>query len=162
MKSDSHLNKFFITQMIILNIVITVLIVRELVNFNNFNNIKNTIGKNEFLTRNKIDKTELEFYETKYQQFLTQNSNQNTLGELITFIENKTEENNLRIVESKVIYATNEEINYEIGVTGTMSSIYSFILAIEEDLSLKEITNTRISFNNNNPTVRMSIIAKKL
>ena len=162
MKSDSHLNKFFIIQMIILNLVIVGLIVRELINLNEIRKIEEFLNINKNIRSNQITEVELELLNQKYLVIKESISSQNTLGDLIEFIENKSQQYNLRIKETKVISATDEEINYEIEVEGDIQGISSFITDIEEDKNIKDITNSSMKLINNIPNVKISITNKKL
>ena len=162
MKSDSHLNKFFIIQMNILNLVIVGLIVRELINLNEIRKIEEFLNINKNIRSNQITEVELELLNQKYLVIKESISSQNTLGDLIEFIENKSQQYSLQIKETKVISATDEEINYEIEVEGDIQGISSFITDIEEDKNIKEITNTSMKLINNIPNVKISITNKKL
>lgn len=162
MKSDNHVNKFFIIQMIALNTITIGLIIRELVNLNEIRSVEQFINIHQNLLTNQLNEDYLDSLNVKYQNIKEGISSENTLGDLINFLENKTETNNLRIKETKVVYATEEEINYEITVEGNLNSITNFILDIEEDKSLKMISNSSMIFINNVPNVKISIINKKL
>lgn len=162
MKSDNHLNKFFIIQMIVLNIITVGLIIRELINLNEIRKVEQFINSNQSILTNQYDETSLDSLNLKYQNIKANISSENTLGGLINFLEIKTEQYNLKIKETKVIYATEEEISYEITVEGNINSIYNFVFDIEEDKNLKMITNTSMSFINNVPNVKISIVNKKL
>jgi hypothetical protein len=161
MKSDNNVNKFFIIQMITLNIIVISLIIKELITLNNLRNAEQFINSNQS-TQSSISEANLEILNSKYQSFKSIISSQNTLGDLINFVENKSEQYNLKIIESKVIYATENEINYEITLEGTVSNIANFVSDVEEDKSVKEINNSSMKFVNNIPNVKISIINKKL
>ncbi len=161
MKPDNNVNKFFIIQMITLNIIVIGLIVKELISLNNLRETEQFINSNQN-TQVSISETNLEILNSKYQSFKSIISSQNTLGDLINFVENKSEQYNLKIIETKVNYATESEINYEITLEGNLTNIASFISDIEEDRSVKEINNSSMNFVNNIPNVKISIVNKKL
>jgi hypothetical protein len=148
--------------MIILNLVIVGLIVRELINLNEIRKIEEFLNINKNIRSNQITEVELELLNQKYLVIKESISSQNTLGDLIEFIENKSQQYNLRIKETKVISATDEEINYEIEVEGDIQGISSFITDIEEDKNIKDITNSSMKLINNIPNVKISITNKKL
>ena len=47
MKSDNNVNKFFIIQMITLNIILIILIIKELITLNNLRNAEQFINSNQ-------------------------------------------------------------------------------------------------------------------
>jgi hypothetical protein len=142
--------------------VIVGLIVRELINLNEIRKIEEFLNINKNIRSNQITEVELELLNQKYLVIKESISSQNTLGDLIEFIENKSQQYSLQIKETKVISATDEEINYEIEVEGDIQGISSFITDIEEDKNIKEITNTSMKLINNIPNVKISITNKKL
>jgi len=162
MNSDSNVNKFFIIQMIVLNIIVIFLIIREIINLNEIRKAEQFIISNQNIENTEVSDANLEFLNKKYQEILNNNSSQNSLGDLIKFIEIKTETYNLKIKESKVISATENEIIYDFSVEGDIKNIAGFIYEIEEDRSIKEITQTSMNIVNNIPNVKIIIVNKKI
>jgi len=162
MNSDSNVNKFFIIQMIVLNIIVIFLIIREIINLNEIRKAEQFIISNQNIENTEVSDANLEFLNKKYQEILNNNSSQNSLGDLIKFIEIKTETYSLQIKDSKVISATDNEIIYDFSVEGDIKNIAGFIYEIEEDRSIKEISQTSMNIVNNIPNVKIIIVNKKI
>ncbi len=161
MNSDNNLNKFYIIQIAIINLIAIGLIINELLKFNENFKKDETIDSSISLIR-RTDFSKLNEIESRFLRFKSEVSTENNLGELLEFIELKTTNNNLSIKDTKVISATNEEIYFDLTIEGSFENITEFIKEIEEDRSIREIVNSEVSFINNQPTVKLSIRNIKL
>jgi hypothetical protein len=157
MNSNNKINKFFIILILVLNIVGIFIITRELFRIAELNKIESSIVENESIinqNKNLINKEDLD---TRYEEINKIISSINNLGDLLTFIELKTEEYNLTIEETKVLNVSNEEILYQIKVNGSLESISGFIREIEEDKNIKEIIKSEIEVVENETVVLLLI-----
>jgi hypothetical protein len=156
MNSDSNLNKFFIVQISILNLLAVGLLIKELIVFTENEKKQETINNSIELIK-KVDYDKLNEIDEKYNRIKSSISSENTLGNLLEFMETKTSNFNLSIQDTKVISVSNEEIYFDITVSGSFQNIAEFIKEIEEDTNIKEIIKTEITIIENIPSVKISI-----
>jgi len=161
-QSKSKLTNIFVIQTIILLILILSLVIRELIKYGELSKLENDLRNTELLTLNTIDTQTLREYEERYQMFIGKLNKENSLGELLKFIEEKTIQYNITIRESRILSVTDNEIIYELNLEGEINSIYLLVKAIEEDINIKEIQKTEIKMINKSPNMRITIKAVKL
>lgn len=163
MKSENNtLNKFFIILMATFNLITIVLIIKEVINFNYFYKIEENLNSMESEINNTFTDQDITNFNNKYINFQNSTKSNNSLGDLINFTEQKTEELNLKIENTTVLKVEDDQIIYEILLTGSFQNIYLFIDEIEKDTNLKEVINSEINFINNIPTVKILIKNTKL
>lgn len=161
-QSKSKLTNIFVIQTIILLLLILSLVIRELIKYGELSKLENDLRNTELLTLNTIDTQTLREYEERYQKFIGKLNKENSLGELLKFIEEKTIQYNITIRESRILSVTDNEIIYELNLEGEINSIYLLVKAIEEDINIKEIQKTEIKMINKSPNMRITIKAVKL
>jgi Tfp pilus assembly protein PilO len=162
MNSDKNVNKLFIGQMIFFNLIILILVIIEVKKFTDINKIYREVStKQEELALTK-EVNNIDEINRKYDLLLTEISKENSLANLLNFVEQKTTENNIQILNTKVIEASESNITYQIQVTGDIKNIANFIKNIEEDKNIKEVINSKVEFSNNTPYMIITIKVTKI
>ena len=162
MHSDKNVNKLFIGQMIFFNLIILILVIIEVKKFTDINKIYREVStKQEELALTK-EVNNIDEINRKYDLLLTEISKENSLANLLNFVEQKTTENNIQILKTKVIEASESNITYQIQVTGDIKNIANFIKNIEEDKNIKEVINSKVEFSNNTPYMIITIKVTKI
>ena len=162
MNSDNLLNKFFVGQMILLNTIILILITVEIFRFTELNQMLKEVNSKQEDLKTVKETINIEEIDKKYNKFITEVSKENSLSNLLNFIDKKTTENNLQIINTKVLEASESALNYQLELTGDIKNISKFFKNIEEDKNIKEITSSEIIFSNNIPYMRITIKVTKI
>jgi len=159
---NPKINKFFLVQVIILNSIIVLMIIREVSRvFILNNNLKTNSQYLESIANIDTNENYTTLNE-KYNTYLSKFSKENSLSDLIKSIENKTTKYNLEITQSKVIEVSDNQIKYEVTLAGNFDSIANFVKELEADTNPKEIVSSGAEIKNNKPEVKFLIRINKL
>jgi len=156
----SSKNRFlFISGLI--NLIILGLVIQELIYLIRIQSyeadVKNIQSKIPLINIRNIDEIN-----SNYSKIENTYSSENSLVQLLNFIETNTSNLNLKVISNKALEVTNSNITYQLEVSGDMGDIYQFISRIESDKTLKEITESEIKFRNGVPTIKIVMKSYKL
>jgi len=157
--------KYFITITAILNIFIIYLLIKNLIEFREasitFNNLEaskkelsNILNKPEFKNLKETD--------LKYQNYINAINPSEGIPTYTNLISNLANENNLVILDTKVLNSNDNYFEVENIAQGNIEGIKNFINAIEKDDSIKEIRNSNIKFINNKIQIELVVRTYKI
>lgn len=157
--------KYFITITAILNIFIIYLLIKNLIEFREasitFNNLEaskkelsNILNKPEFKNLKETD--------LKYQNYINAINPSEGIPTYTNLISNLANENNLIILDTKVLNSNDNYFEVENIAQGNIEGIKNFINAIEKDDSIKEIRNSNIKFINNKIQIDLVVRTYKI
>lgn len=157
--------KYFITITAILNIFIIYLLIKNLIEFREasitFNNLEasktelsNILNKPEFKNLKETD--------LKYQNYINAINPSEGIPTYTNLISNLANENNLVILDTKVLNSNDNYFEVENIAQGNIEGIKNFINAIEKDDSIKEIRNSNIKFINNKIQIDLVVRTYKI
>ncbi len=157
--------KYFITITAILNIFIIYLLIKNLIEFREasitFNNLEaskkelsNILNKPEFKNLKETD--------LKYQNYINAINPSEGIPTYTNLISNLANENNLIILDTKVLNSNDNYFEVENIAQGNIEGIKNFINAIEKDDSIKEIRNSNIKFINNKIQIELVVRTYKI
>lgn len=145
-----------------LNLVIIFFIGLELKKLIEYRKIEKILSESLKLTLNITNSENINNLNEKYENIISRMSKDNSLGELIKFIENQTQINQITIKDSKVLDVTDNEIKYQITLSGEMSDLANFLKNLETDQNPKEILDSAINIKNNLPELNVIIKSYRL
>jgi len=157
--------KYFITITAILNIFIIYLLIKNLIEFREasitFNNLEaskkelsNILNKPEFKNLKETD--------LKYQNYINAINPSEGIPTYTNLISNLANENNLIILDTKVLNSNDNYFEVENIAQGNIEGIKNFINDIEKDDSIKEIRNSNIKFINNKIQIELVVRTYKI
>ena len=157
--------KYFITITAILNIFIIYLLIKNLIEFREasitFNNLEaskkelsNILNKPEFKNLKETD--------LKYQNYINAINPSEGIPTYTNLISNLANENNLVILDTKVLNSNDNYFEVENIAQGNIEGIKNFINDIEKDDSIKEIRNSNIKFINNKIQIELVVRTYKI
>lgn len=159
--NTSNSKKTFLITAILFNLLITILIIREIIYLAKIqgyeNEVSNLQNKLPSLNINNIN-----YLNERFKRIETRYSSENSLVELINFIESNISDLNLKVLNNKALEVTDKYISYQIELSGNIDDIYQFISRIESDKTLKEITSSEIKFKSGFPVIKIVLRSYKL
>lgn len=145
-----------------LNLIVFILVIKELVNLINSQNYENQLRQIELNYKSENNVISIEELNSKYNSITSIYNSDTSLVELIKFLEVSTNALNLNIIDNKALEVTDNLIIYEITVEGELQGIAELIYKIESDKKIKEIQQTEIKFERGTQVIKIIIKNYKL
>ena len=165
MDQDKVNLKYFITITTILNIFIIYLLIKNLIEFREASTTLNNLEASKTELSNILNKPEfknLKETDLKYQNYIEIINPSDGIPAYTNLINNLANENNLSILETKVLNSNEKYFEVENIAQGNLEGIKNFINSIEGDSSIKEIRNSNIKFINNKIQIELIVRTYKI
>ena len=165
MDQDKVNLKYFITITSILNIFIIYLLIKNLIEFREASIIFDNLEASKTELSNILNKPEfknLKETDLKYQNYINAINPSEGIPTYTNLISNLANENNLIILDTKVLNSNDNYFEVENIAQGNLEGIKNFINGIEKDDSIKEIRNSNIKFINNKIQIELVVRTYKI
>jgi hypothetical protein len=165
MDQDKVNLKYFITITSILNIFIIYLLIKNLIEFREASIIFDNLEASKTELSNILNKPEfknLKETDLKYQNYINAINPSEGIPTYTNLISNLADENNLIILDTKVLNSNDNYFEVENIAQGNLEGIKNFINGIEKDDSIKEIRNSNIKFINNKIQIELVVRTYKI
>jgi hypothetical protein len=165
MDQDKINLKYFMVITFILNIFIGYLLIKNIVEFRETTNTYNYLEASKSELNQILSKPEyknLKESDVKYQKYIEKINPSEGIPSYTNLINNLANENNLGILETKVLNSNEKYFEVQNLVQGDIDGIKNFINSIERESGIKEIRNSNIKFINNKIQIELTVRTYKI
>jgi hypothetical protein len=165
MDQDKINLKYFIIITSILNTLIGYLLIKSIVEYREATNSYNYLDSSKSELNQILNKPEyknLKESDVRYQNYIEKINPSEGIPSYTNLVSNLANENNLGIIETKVLNSNERYFEVQNVIQGDIGSIKNFINSIERESGIKEIRSSNIKFINNKIQIELIVRTYKI